>query len=234
MGYDVCYRAGMAHFKPVSEIIPDTNTIANIITMIKRTLSFWEQYGPIIKDGFTFEGGYTSIISAGDGDYLTKDTLWDLKVLKEDLIKRVVSMEFNRFLEYYSNAPEIEIPSTNDRRSERGLRDQPVGPAEGGDRGPGRCPSASQWRRGSGCIPGEEKGQLPVSCSRFPVGENRGSMQYSYEMNILLSNLGSTVSPCCPVLFISYDSAGSFLKKGLASFVNIVYNAKRCWKLTLL
>ena len=29
-------------------------------------------------------------------------------------------MEFNRFLEYYSNAPEIEIPSTNDRRSERG------------------------------------------------------------------------------------------------------------------
>ena len=41
VGYDVCYRAGMAHFKPVSEITPDTNTIANIITMIKRTLSFW-------------------------------------------------------------------------------------------------------------------------------------------------------------------------------------------------
>ena len=85
VGYDVCYRAGMAHFKPVSEITPDTNTIANIITMIKRTLSFWEQYGPIIKDGFTFEGGYTSIISTGDGDYLTKDTLWDLKVLKEEI-----------------------------------------------------------------------------------------------------------------------------------------------------
>ena len=85
VGYDVCYRAGMAYFKPVSEITPDTNTITNIITMIKRTLSFWEQYGPIIKDGFTFEGGYTSIISAGDGDYLTKDTLWDLKVLKEEI-----------------------------------------------------------------------------------------------------------------------------------------------------
>ena len=62
VGYDVCYRAGMAHFKPVSEIAPDTDTIANIITMIKRTLSFWEQYGPIIKDGFTFKGGYTSIM----------------------------------------------------------------------------------------------------------------------------------------------------------------------------
>ncbi|MCC2126770.1 hypothetical protein [Hominiventricola filiformis] len=53
--------------------------------MIKRTLSFGKQYGPIIKDGFTFEGGYTSIISTGDGDYLTKDTLWDLKVLKEEI-----------------------------------------------------------------------------------------------------------------------------------------------------
>lgn len=38
---------------------------------------------------------------------------------KEDLIKRVVSMEFNRFLDYYSNAPEIETLSTSDRRSER-------------------------------------------------------------------------------------------------------------------
>lgn len=43
---------------------------------------------------------------------------------KEDLIKRVVSMEFNRFLEYYSNAPEIEIPSTNDHRSERGSKER--------------------------------------------------------------------------------------------------------------
>ena len=33
-------------------------------------------------------------------------------------------MEFNRLLEYYSNAPEIEIPSTNDRRSERGSKER--------------------------------------------------------------------------------------------------------------
>lgn len=85
VGYDVCYRAGMAHYKSVSEINPDTNTVTNIITMIKRTLFFWEQYGPIVKYGLTFEGGYTSIISTGDGDYLTKDTLWDLKVLKEEI-----------------------------------------------------------------------------------------------------------------------------------------------------
>lgn len=34
---------------------------------------------------------------------------------KEDLIKRVVSLEFNRFLDYYKNAPEIEQPKANER-----------------------------------------------------------------------------------------------------------------------
>ncbi len=43
---------------------------------------------------------------------------------KENLIKRVVSMEFNRFLEYYSNAPEIETPTVTDRRSEREPRER--------------------------------------------------------------------------------------------------------------
>ena len=43
---------------------------------------------------------------------------------KEDLIKRVVSMEFNRFLEYYSNAPEIETPTVTDRRGVREPRER--------------------------------------------------------------------------------------------------------------
>ena len=43
---------------------------------------------------------------------------------KEDLIKRVVSMEFNRFLKYYSNAPEIETPTVTDRRGEREPRER--------------------------------------------------------------------------------------------------------------
>lgn len=34
---------------------------------------------------------------------------------KEDLIKRVVSMEFNRFLDYYKNAPEIEQPKASEK-----------------------------------------------------------------------------------------------------------------------
>lgn len=44
---------------------------------------------------------------------------------KEDLIKRVVSMEFNRFLEYYRNAPEIEQPKANEKdRSDKPRKDR--------------------------------------------------------------------------------------------------------------
>ena len=82
-GYDVCFRAQIALYKPVQEICPDAETISNIRTMVNRSLSFWKEYGPIVVDGFTFEGGYTSVVSSGDGDFLTTDTLWDFKVSKE-------------------------------------------------------------------------------------------------------------------------------------------------------
>ena len=82
VGYDVCFRAGVMGYKEVDEIEADTNTINNIKIMVKRSILFFDKYGPIIKDGFTFEGGYTSIIDSGDGDFLTYDTLWDFKVSK--------------------------------------------------------------------------------------------------------------------------------------------------------
>ncbi len=41
---------------------------------------------------------------------------------KEDLIKRVVSREFGRFLQYYANAPEIEEPSSSDSGKKNGKR----------------------------------------------------------------------------------------------------------------
>lgn len=39
---------------------------------------------------------------------------------KEDIIKRMVSMEFNTFLNYYKNAPEIEQPSEKGERKSKG------------------------------------------------------------------------------------------------------------------
>jgi hypothetical protein len=85
VGYDVCFRASIMGYRPVEEINPDSDTIENIVIMVNRGLKFWKEYGPIIKDGFTFEGGYTDIVTAGDGDYLTKETLWDFKVSKDEL-----------------------------------------------------------------------------------------------------------------------------------------------------
>ena len=56
--------------------------------MVERSLKFVEEYGPIILEGFTFEGGYTDIVQAGDGDFITEDTLWDFKVTSASITTR--------------------------------------------------------------------------------------------------------------------------------------------------
>ncbi|MEN8152778.1 MAG: DEAD/DEAH box helicase [Acidobacteriota bacterium] len=48
---------------------------------------------------------------------------------KEQLIKQFVSLEFNRFLEYYKDAPDLNLVEGRDKRRERGER------GERGDRG---------------------------------------------------------------------------------------------------
>lgn len=64
--------------------LPDSDTKFNIIVMVNRSIQFLSEYGPVVLSGFTFEGGYTPIITSGDGDYLTEDTIWDFKVLKSE------------------------------------------------------------------------------------------------------------------------------------------------------
>ncbi len=80
-GFDVCYRAGVSSFMPVSLITLNKETIENIKIMVNRSVAFLNTT-TIIKSGFTFEGGYTAVIDKGDGDYLSKDTLFDIKVSK--------------------------------------------------------------------------------------------------------------------------------------------------------
>lgn len=82
VGYDSYFRAGPMAYKPVEYIEPDSDTIFNIRTMVERSLKFFDQYGPKIMDGITFEGGYGRYISKGDADFTTKDTFWDFKVSK--------------------------------------------------------------------------------------------------------------------------------------------------------
>ena len=92
--YDVWFRNPMEamYAKAAKDINPDKKTIHNIRTMIQRSLLFWKKVGPIIANGFTFaemnrhgdtiKSGYTSTVTSGDGDYLTKDAMWDFKVSK--------------------------------------------------------------------------------------------------------------------------------------------------------
>ena len=105
VSFDVWYRnTPVAPISPTHrEVNPNKETIENIRILVKRSTEFFKKYGPVTADGFTFEpvdadpekdaerlaklkkwtyGGYTSIVDAGDGDFLTKDTLWDFKVTK--------------------------------------------------------------------------------------------------------------------------------------------------------
>lgn len=79
-GYDVCFRAGKSYFKPVESIEPNKETIENIRIMVERTVKFLKEYGPVVDKEMTFVGGYTQKVSSGDADFMTEDTLWDLKV----------------------------------------------------------------------------------------------------------------------------------------------------------
>lgn len=85
--FDVWLRNPVAAIsaKRACDTNADAATIENIRTMIQRGLTFWNKYGPITVDGFTFGNGYTSTVDSGDGDFLTADTLWDYKVSKTGL-----------------------------------------------------------------------------------------------------------------------------------------------------
>ena len=81
--FDVWYRnpIGAIYAKEANETDPDKTTLDNLKILIDRSLKFWDKYGPIEVDGFNFApNGYSQIVSSGDGDFLSKDTLWDFKV----------------------------------------------------------------------------------------------------------------------------------------------------------
>ncbi|MBR1954524.1 MAG: hypothetical protein IKA29_01230 [Clostridia bacterium] len=83
--YDVWFRNTIAALgvKDAIDTNPDQATIENIRIMVNRGIEFFQEYGPVVCDGFTFEGGgYTDTVDTGDGDFLTEDTLWDFKVSK--------------------------------------------------------------------------------------------------------------------------------------------------------
>ena len=79
LDFDAALRRGPQYWKP-RRMVPDEATYANLTRMVARSLVFFKEYGPVVWEGFDFEGGYTDRITSGSGDFLTKDTLWDFKV----------------------------------------------------------------------------------------------------------------------------------------------------------
>lgn len=78
--FDVCVRAGMPGYKSIMLINADLYTCSNVAVMVKRNLNLFKVYGAPVLNGFVFKGGYTPTVSSGDGDFVTPDTLWELKV----------------------------------------------------------------------------------------------------------------------------------------------------------
>ena len=82
VGYDTAERRGVETFKSIDFIKPTNALISNIRAMVERCLLFLNDVGPIISSEVTFVGGYTKLVSSGDGDYMTKDKLIELKASK--------------------------------------------------------------------------------------------------------------------------------------------------------
>lgn len=71
-------HGGISHDRFMdSHDVADDATCWNVRRMVQRSCRFLDAFGPVVWEGFTFEGGYTPVVSYGDGDFLTGDTLWD-------------------------------------------------------------------------------------------------------------------------------------------------------------
>lgn len=111
--FDVWFRnfSGAMKSRKACDTNPNAETIENIRIYIQRSLKFWDLYGPIKAEGITFEKkGYTKTVSTGDADYLTNDTLWDIKVLKSS----IQSKHTLQLLMYYIMGKHSEKSEFND------------------------------------------------------------------------------------------------------------------------
>ncbi len=82
--YDSVRRAGIESYQPAEDVEFSEELYANIPVLVNRCISFLDSVGPVISNELTFEGGYTTLVSSGDGDYATKDMIIDIKVSKNE------------------------------------------------------------------------------------------------------------------------------------------------------
>jgi hypothetical protein len=57
VGYDVCFRVGVAFYRPVLGILPD-DTVRHIAVMVKRVVNFFKEYGLLLRKVLLLRGVY--------------------------------------------------------------------------------------------------------------------------------------------------------------------------------
>ena len=99
---------------------------------------------------------------------------------KEDIIKKIVSIEFGKFLSYYANAPEIEKPASRKRKEERGDRRE--------ERGQRRSKKAEEGMRRLFINLGKKDGFFPGELMQFMNKHVAGRQEVGH------IDLGNTIS----------------------------------------
>ena len=99
---------------------------------------------------------------------------------KEDIIKKIVSIEFGKFLSYYANAPEIEKPASRKRKEERGERRE--------ERGQRRSKKAEEGMRRLFINLGKKDGFFPGELMQFMNKHVAGRQEVGH------IDLGNTIS----------------------------------------
>lgn len=77
--FDIFYRNPINALQ-YSYTEPDDRTISHIEILVKRSEKIFSNDGFLHFAGITFSKGYSEVVSSGDADYLTENTLWDMKV----------------------------------------------------------------------------------------------------------------------------------------------------------
>jgi hypothetical protein len=70
-------------WNPPGEISEES--VHNIQVMVTRCLLLFKEYGPVKDYNLVFPGAYTKNVDSGDADYMTSDTIWDIKTTTRSL-----------------------------------------------------------------------------------------------------------------------------------------------------
>ena len=84
----------------LDKINPDSATCSNIRTLLKRTIKFYKM-DTVKFDEEYLKGGFTDVVGAGDFDFLTSDTLFDLKIAVASTMKSSAKKYILQILMYW-------------------------------------------------------------------------------------------------------------------------------------